>query len=169
MKQAEAQSAGTAEQTAEIQEKPEPQQQAVLTQITGQPTSVTVKPQNIDSPTGAREQYELGDKFYYAKNYEQAVYWYRKSAEQGNASAQKDLGYMYRLGKGVEQDYAEAVRLYRLAAEQGNALAQSNLGDMYEYGKGVARDLQEARKWYGKAAAQGHTNAQGALKRLDGR
>ncbi|POY46151.1 tetratricopeptide repeat protein, partial [Avibacterium paragallinarum] len=34
----------------------------------------------------------------------QAVKWYQKAAEQGDASAQNNLGIMYRLGKGVKQD-----------------------------------------------------------------
>ena len=117
-------------------------------QSTNQPTSVTVKPQNIDGPTGAKEQYELGLK---------------------SAIATGSSRFNFDNKVGVRQDYAEAVRLYRLAAEQSHASAQFNLGYMYDEGKGVARDLQKARKWYGKAAAQGDTDAQDALKRLDGR
>ena len=55
-------------------------------------------------------------------------------AEQGDANAQFNLGFMYDNGEGVPQDYAEAVRWYRLAAEQGNAFAQVNLGVMYANG-----------------------------------
>ena len=40
----------------------------------------------------------------------------RASAEQGDASAQANLGVMYVTGRGVPQDDAEAVRWYRLAA-----------------------------------------------------
>jgi len=48
---------------------------------------------------------------------------YRMAAEQGDASAQCNLGYMYEHGKGVPQDMTEAVRLYRLSAAQGNSSA----------------------------------------------
>ena len=51
-------------------------------------------------------------------------------ANQGNASAQFNLGIMYRIGQGVPQDYAEAMKWYRKAAEQGDASAQFNLGVM---------------------------------------
>jgi TPR repeat protein len=61
-------------------------------------------------------------------------------AEQGDASAQYNLGVMYANGYGVPQDYAEAVRWYRLAAGQGNAKAQYNLGLMYYNGEGVPQD-----------------------------
>ena len=57
--------------------------------------------------------------------------WYRLAAEQGDASAQYNLGVMYAKGRGVLKDEAEAVRWYRLAAEQGDAYAQNNLGVMY--------------------------------------
>ena len=54
--------------------------------------------------------------------------WYRKSAEQGNADAQNNLGCMYQNGLGVEQDDAKAMEWYQKAAEQGHTAAQSNLG-----------------------------------------
>ena len=64
----------------------------------------------------------------------------KRLAEQGNASAQSDLGFMYDNGLGVPEDDAEAVRWFRLAAEQGYATAQSSLGVMYFYGDGVPQN-----------------------------
>ena len=88
--------------------------------------------------------------------------WYRLAAEQGDASAQFNLGVMYDNGEGVLKDDAEAVRLYRLAAEQGagDASAQWRLGNMYNYGRGVPEDDAEAVRWYRLAAEQGVTSAQ---------
>ena len=51
----------------------------------------------------------------------------RVKAEQGDATAQSNLGDFYRKGKGVQQDFAEAVKWYRKAAEQNDATAQCNL------------------------------------------
>ncbi len=62
----------------------------------------------------------------------EAVRWYRLAADQGNATAQFNLGVMYDTGRGVPQDDAEAVRWYRLAADQGDADAQFNLGFISE-------------------------------------
>jgi TPR repeat protein len=45
----------------------------------------------------------------------EAVKWYAKAAEQGDAKAQFDLGRMYDNGEGVEQDKAEAVKWYAKA------------------------------------------------------
>ena len=52
----------------------------------------------------------------------------RPLADQGDATAQYDLGLMYAKGQGVPQDYAEAVKWFRKAADQGDASAQYNLG-----------------------------------------
>ena len=90
----------------------------------------------------------------------EAVKWFRKSADQGNAMAQHNMGFMYQYGKGVSQDYNEAVKWYRKSAEQGNADGQLNLGYMYEKGYGVAEDDVEAVKWYRKSADQGNATAQ---------
>ena len=101
-----------------------------------------------------------GVDYYNSKNYKEAVKWYRKSADQGYANAQCNLGYMYEVGRGVSQSYSEAVKWYRSAAEQGAAQAQCNLGYMYEFGRGVTQSYSEAEKWYRKAADQGHSKAQ---------
>ena len=84
----------------------------------------------------------------------------RRTAEQGDAKAQHDLGVMYYNGKDVTQDYTEALEWFRRAADQGLADAQSDLGYMYSNGKGVSQDYTEALKWYRRAAEQGYAPAQ---------
>jgi len=79
----------------------------------------------------------------------------RKSAEQGNAPEQSNLGVMYANGEGVPEDDAEAVKWFRKAAEQGHAEAQFNLGLMYAKGEGAPEDYVEAYVWANIAAAQG--------------
>jgi TPR repeat protein len=44
-------------------------------------------------------------------------------AEQGDDSAQYNLGVMYEKGQGVLQDYEESVKWYRKAARKGVILA----------------------------------------------
>ena len=72
---------------------------------------------------------------------------WRKTAEQGDADAQFNLGNAYHTGAGVEKDDKQAVIWYRKAAEQGNADAQSNLGLAYHNGTGVEKDDKEAVNW----------------------
>lgn len=66
--------------------------------------------------------------------YEDAVLLRRLAAEQGNSSAQNNLGSCYAGGNGVKQDFAEAVRWFKLAAEGGHGPAQYNLGLCYFHG-----------------------------------
>jgi uncharacterized protein len=79
----------------------------------------------------------------------------RPLAEQGNATAQALLGFMFGHGQGLQQDDVEALRWYRKAAEQGDAGAQSNLGLLYVQGRGTPQDFGEAVKWFRKSADQG--------------
>ena len=57
-------------------------------------------------------QFECGNMYYDKGNYTEAVKWYRKAAEQGNADAQYKLGYCYENGKGVKQSFSEASKWY---------------------------------------------------------
>ncbi len=74
-----------------------------------------------------------------------------KAAEQGNAEAQHELGYMYYNGKGVQRDYAKAAEWYSRAAEQEYAEAQYNLGNMYRNSYGVPFNYTKALELYSKA------------------
>ena len=85
--------------------------------------------------------------------------WYRKAAEQGDATAQFNLGIYYHV-RGMPKDYAQAAQWYRKAADQGDASAQVNLGGMYNEGDGVPQSYAQAVFWYRKAAAQADTDAQ---------
>ena len=93
---------------------------------------------------------------------------WRVDAEQGDATAQNNLGVAYRDGIGVEKDRREAVRLWRKAAWQGNAEAQYNLGLAYEEGKGVVKSEFESYVWYSIAKASGNKDASRKLFWLEG-
>jgi hypothetical protein len=55
-----------------------------------------------------------------------AVKWYRLAAEQGNASAQNNLGVMYGNGTGVIQDNVYAHMWWNIAASSGDKDASEN-------------------------------------------
>ena len=66
-------------------------------------------------------QYYLGRVYHgngVPEDDKEAVKWYRKAAEQGNAAAQWLLGYAYDYGKGVPEDSKEAAKWYLKAALQ---------------------------------------------------
>lgn len=106
------------------------------------------------------DELESANRHHRQKNYAQALAIYTKLANEGNPSAQNNLGLMYAKGQGVPQDYQKAVEWYTKATNQGDADAQNNLGSMYYHGRGVPQDDQKAVEWYTKAANQGPAVAQ---------
>lgn len=97
------------------------------------------------------------------QDYAKALFWFRKAANQGYATAQNNLGCMYQEGLGAKRDYATALLWFRRAADQGNNMAQNNLAFMYRSGLGCERDYTEALCWCRKAADQGNSVAQNNL------
>ena len=91
----------------------------------------------------------------------------RLQAEQGDASAQYNLGVSYANGEGVLKDEAEAVRWYRLSADQGNATAQYNLGVSYANGEGVLKDSVLAHMWFNIVGVNGNEAAREGRDNLE--
>jgi TPR repeat protein len=93
----------------------------------------------------------------------EAVHWFKRAAEQGDPSAQHNLGTMYQSGSGVEQNDDEAVAWFRRAAEQGHVAALNSLGAMFQEGRGVERSVPQALQCYREAAEFGNAAAQNNL------
>jgi TPR repeat protein len=75
---------------------------------------------------------------------QQAVMWFRRSADQGYVKAQKNLGNLYALGQGVKRDYTMAHMWLNLCAATGDekcAAQRDLLGQ-----KMKAKDLSEAQR-----------------------
>jgi TPR repeat protein len=70
---------------------------------------------------------QLGCMYYEGRgvpqDYKQAMFWYRKAADQGDAGAQNNLGLMYNKGRGVSQDYEKAYFWFLLSSAPGDAPA----------------------------------------------
>jgi len=94
------------------------------------------------------------------KDYFEAVKWYRLSADQSDAGAQGQLGFMYRNGHGVDRNLVESLKWFRAAAAQNDDYAQGQLGHMYQEGIGVPVNYAEALKWYRLSADQNNPLAQ---------
>ena len=60
------------------------------------------------------------------ENNAEAVRWYRLAAEQGDAYAQSDLGFMYSNGEGVPQNNVRAYVWFSIAAAQGRENARAD-------------------------------------------
>jgi len=104
--------------------------------------------------------FAAGSRAYEKRDFATAYREWLPLARGGDASAQRNIGQLYRLGQGVPKDPAVAVNWYRLAAEQGLDRAQANLGVMYLNGEGVERDYVKAAEWFKRAADQGHAISQ---------
>ena len=81
-----------------------------------------------------------------------------KAAEEGNATAQYEVGQMFENGTtaGIEQNVKEARKFYRLASRQGNPLAYRALGMMYFQGiHGVSKNYKVAAKHFKEGANLG--------------
>ena len=93
----------------------------------------------------------------------EAVYWYTKSAEQGNTQAQVNLGFMYLNGIGVEKDASKAAKLFSAPSEKDDAKAQYFLGQAYLHGDGIEKNENKSFVLFKKSAEQGHVDAQAQL------
>ena len=87
-------------------------------------------------------------------------------AEQGDVTAQYNLGVIYENGVGTQQNYKTAVNWYTKAAEQDLQNAQYNLGYMYAHGKGVLENDKIALEWWKKAAERGDAEFQNRLAQI---
>lgn len=85
-----------------------------------------------------------------SRDFDQAMKWFRASADQGNADAQFFIGSYYLLPR---RDIPGGIRWLRLSAEQGNQDAQLLLGKTYADGiSEVPRDAVQGEMWLRLAA-----------------
>lgn len=82
-----------------------------------------------------------------------AMSWYRKAAELGNAEAQTRLAYLL----DNAEENKEAIEWYQKAVQQGYPDAFHGLAGMYAAGEGVPKNEPKAFDLYLNAANNGHT------------
>ena len=95
-------------------------------------------------------------------NEDAAIFWYRKSARQGEERAMFSLGQIAYLGG----DYSEALLWFRRAADKGHQRSDFWIGKMYWRGQGVEKDRREANRYFARAAANKLPEAQRAVRYL---
>jgi len=78
------------------------------------------------------------------KEKNEAIQKFQEAANNGDAQAQFELGYLY-----YEcEDYEEALKWWKLAAEQGHARALNFIGICYKEGRGVEQsDFNAKQSW----------------------
>ncbi len=110
------------------------------------------------------EQVDEGMSAFNAGDYQKAQTIWTESAEQGDVSAQINLGAMHAKGLGVVKNRSEALKWLEMAVEQGSAEAMFNLGKLYETQyRDAQADHELSFKWYMSAAEDGYVGAQYAV------
>jgi TPR repeat protein len=89
-------------------------------------------------------------------NYEKAMFYFKKAANQGEPLALYQIGSMYSRGEGVELNHAEAAKYFKKSADLGYPTAMAHLALLYQEGEGVEKDINKAIALGEKAASQGH-------------
>lgn len=97
---------------------------------------------------------------------QQAVYWYRQAALEGDPDALWKCAHAYIEGKLVPQDLEEAAPFLLLAAKQGNIPAQQELSRFYAQGLGgLTKHEGESLYWQFIAAKMGSASSAQAVKK----
>jgi len=112
------------------------------------PEPVGPSPQEIAEAYAKGQQFDRGQGV--TQDFGQAMTWYRKAAEAGNAPAEFAIGVMIMIGRGVAKDEKGAVDWFRRAAEHGLPEGQVQLADDQLSGLAGADgkpDKVEAMKW----------------------
>lgn len=95
-----------------------------------------------------------------------ALFYWEKSAQSGNVTAQNRLADLYAVGKYIKKDFQKSHEWYSKAASKNNPHALYNLGVECEGGIGREVDLDKAISYYKRAAESGYVHAQVALADL---
>jgi TPR repeat protein len=91
----------------------------------------------------------------------------RPLAENGDADAQYNIGWMYMNGYGLRVNDSLALEWWQKAAEQGHSDASFSIGMLYSLGDGeVSKDSDAAIDNYLVAAIDGHEDAIAILKSM---
>lgn len=137
--------------------------------IWGQKAAATNLPKATDwvAQYQSRSDFQKGIAAFNAKNYPEALLWYKKAADQGDGAAMYNIGSMYANGQGVDINYLESHIWFEKSAEKGVTNAMLDLGNMYYEGYGVVKDLKEAYSWYKKAADGGNALAMSFISEMN--
>ena len=95
-----------------------------------------------------------------AGNYAEAYCVLKPYAEDGDADAQYNIGWMYLNGYGLMMNDKLALEWWQRAAEQGHIDATFSIAMLYSLGEGqVETDMDKAIEYYLRAVEDGHEDA----------
>ena len=109
----------------------------------------------IEDPAKPRLAYQLGRTLFRAKQYKEAVQYFKIAAKKGYAAAMNGVGVAYANGVGAPRNISIALKWYTKAAQKGHARAMSSLAMHYNTGRGIPKDHSLAMLWYKRSAEKG--------------
>ena len=115
-----------------------------------------------NTPQAAVEAVRRGD-------FAEAYCLWRPLAEQGDAEAQFQLGWLYANGQGLRQNPTTAADWWERAAHAGHPDADLAIAQAYQKGRGRNKDLKEAVHWMLVASRNGNDEAQAIVRTMAGK
>jgi len=88
-----------------------------------------------------------------------AIEWYKKAVDNRDAQALYELGVLYEIGWGVQEDMKRALELYTQSMELGCASAQNEIGYRLFNGGSMDKDIPHALALWEMASAQNNALA----------
>jgi TPR repeat protein len=99
------------------------------------------------------------------RNATEAIAWFRRAADAGNAEAHYWVGVMHAAGDGTDKSMEQALQSWRQSAEAGHGPALGALAMAYASGSGVDKDMAEAVRWARLGAQKNDMHSQSVLGR----
>lgn len=100
-------------------------------------------------------------------NFAEAYCIMRPLAEDGDADAQYNIGWMYMNGYGLRVNDSLALEWWQSASQQGHRDASFSIGMLYSLGEGqVPKNTDKAIDYYLVAATEGHEDAVAILRSM---
>lgn len=117
---------------------------------------------NLAEKGDERALYDLGRYYRDEKDYDNAIFYYTKSAEAGNVRAYFELGAI----EEKKKNPAAALALYKKAFEGHYYRAAARIARLYEKGVEGNPDTAEALRWYEIALQNGETGVEENIAKL---
>ena len=144
--------------------------------VISEPALVDMEPEDTptirssDSKEWWSDYYRLARRFLYGTkekkaDFQKAMPLLLMEARRGNGYASYDLGRLYLLGQGCEEDEEEAQRWFRDALEafqtaemeaEKKGYLRYRIGKCHAYGHGTAQNYEESAKWFCQAVEAGN-------------
>ena len=133
----------------------------VLAAILAASAQITfANPNTASAAQDVDPQFEQIEKLVTQKNFKGAYDALSKLANQGNAQAIYNLGYLTQTGQGTPKNEKKAIELYEKAAKLGYPVANYVLGKNYTAGSlGLKQDIPKAKQYLERASAANFDDA----------